>query len=111
VGRRQAHRSRNHLVRDHIASNTDPDLNGVLVNALMLKCVALVATGRIRPKDVIGMTGSAMITFHTNPPAQRPPEVCPTCSALYAYHYEHQYTCPKGHTWDGSQVLTVGALR
>lgn len=67
------------LVRDHITSNIDPDLNGVLVNVLMLRCVILTASygglSRMRDAHVLheirGMAKEVMTTYHTNPPVQR----------------------------------------
>jgi hypothetical protein len=70
------------LVRDHITSNVEPDLNGVLVNALVLRAVTLIAEGQACvTSDMIGVCKDALNTHRTDPP----PQV--------------------------SQALTVGALR
>lgn len=64
------------LVQRHIRENEGPYENSVLVNMLMLKCVALTATiGCGDPKAwysiISGIARDAMATYHTNPPGQR----------------------------------------
>jgi hypothetical protein len=59
------------LVQRHIRENEEPDMNGPLVNALMLKCVAMSARDRfpvLTLQEVRQVAGDAMRTFHTNPP-------------------------------------------
>lgn len=57
------------LVQRHIRENEGPDENGVLVNTLMLKCVAMIAApGFIDQDAIVGMSRDAMLAFHTNPP-------------------------------------------
>jgi hypothetical protein len=59
------------LVRDEIRTGGDAYANSVLVNALMLRCVAMIAApGFIDQDAIVVMSRDAMTTFHTNPPAQ-----------------------------------------
>jgi hypothetical protein len=89
------------LVQRHIRENDEPDMNGPLVNALMLKCVAMSAAGMLTEQDIRAMAGDAMRTFHTNPP-------------VLGWHASVQGTKHEGARDDCdacSQGLTVGALR